>query len=236
METSSDHCNAFRKEGNWTLNQPYEPAFLNEIRARYNSLLVENTLNFKKEFDRHTINLLVGQTCQSIDYERMWGSKRNILKNAAGDYYPVLDNGNEAQLGGYREEAVILSYLGRLEYSYADKYLFNAVLRRDGTSRFGKNNRWGNFPSVSSGWRINEEEFFQVPFLSDLKLRASYGTLGSSNIGYWDYIPTINVFPTIVMGRGEDVLNGATQVKHVNTDLRWETLTQTNFGIDFGFL
>src|SRR5690606_30148845 len=138
--------------------------------------------------------------------------------------------------GGYLQEAVLLSYLGRLEYSYADKYLFNAVFRRDGSSRFGPNNKWGNFPSVSAAWRISEENFFQSSAIDDLKLRASYGTLGNSNIGYWDYLGTINTFPTMVIGRDQHVERGATQVQLVNADIKWETLKQLNFGVDAGFL
>lgn len=236
-ETSNDHYAYFRKEGNWTLNQAYDPAIANENRARYESGLVENTLTFSKSFDKHSLTLLAGQTYQRINYEQIWGSKRNILQNSAtGQYYNVLDQGDEPQTGGFSQEAIILSYLGRLEYNYADKYILNAVIRRDGTSRFGSKNHWGNFPSISGAWRISEESFFQLPWVSDLKLRASYGTLGNSNIGYWDFLPIINTFSTIAIGTDQHIVHGATQVNLVNTDLKWETLKQTNFGIDLGLL
>src|SRR5699024_9788810 len=144
--------------------------------------------------------------------------------------------GNEAETGGYRQKALLLSYLGRLEYSYDDRYLLNLTFRRDGTSRLSEGNRWGNFPSVSGAWRISEESFFQVPWISSLKLRASYGKLGSSNIGYWDYLAKINTFSTIAMGRDQNIVSGATQVRLVNENLSWEILTQTNIGIDASFL
>lgn len=236
-ETSSDHHTNLRKRGNWTLNQPFDPAIGHENRARYESALVENTLNFKKSFDKHSFTLLAGQTYQKINYGQIWGTKRNVLQNSAtGEYYAVLDQGNEPQTGGFLQEAIVLSYLGRFEYNYDDKYLLNGVFRRDGSSRFGGNNKWGNFPSISAAWRISEENFFQFPAVDDLKLRASYGTLGNSNIGYWDFLGTINTFSTVVMGRDQHIESGATQVQLVNQDIRWETLTQMNIGLDAGFL
>jgi hypothetical protein len=125
--------------------------------------------------------------------------------------------------------------LGRLDYNYDGRYLINAVIRRDGTSRLSKENQWKNFPSVSAAWRISHEKFFNVSWISDLKLRASYGTLGSSNIGYWDYLATVNTFSTIAMGRGQGISSGATVVRLVNDDLKWETLTEQNYGVDASF-
>ncbi len=116
-------------------------------------------------------------------------------------YITSLDaaTGNTTAGGSYGESALI-SYLGRINYSYADKYLAQVTGRRDGTSRLPKDTRWGNFLSVSLGWRISGEDFFQVPFIDDLKLRANYGTLGNSSIGYWDYQSTINTAPRAVFG------------------------------------
>lgn len=232
-ETSNDHYTYLRKEGNWTLNQAYDPAIANENRARWQSGLVENTLTFDKSFDKHGLTLVVGQTYQRDDYGQIWGTKRNILQNpSSGTYYPVLDQGNEPQTGGFLQRAVLLSYLGRLEYNYDERYLLNAVIRRDGSSRLSPQHRWANFPSVSGAWRISKEDFFNVPGISDLKLRASYGVLGSSNIGYWDYLATINTFSTIAMGRDQHVEAGGTQVQLVNNNLKWERMAEQNYGVD----
>jgi TonB-linked SusC/RagA family outer membrane protein len=232
-ETSNDHYAYLRKQGNWTLNQSFDPAIANENRARWQSGLVENTLTFNKAFDKHHFNLVVGQTYQREDYGQIWGTKRNILQNpSSGSYYPVLDQGSEPQTGGFLQRAILLSYLGRLEYNYADKYLVNAVIRRDGSSRLSPDNRWSSFPSVSAAWRISQEDFFHLSWVDDLKLRASYGRLGSSNIGYWDYLATINTFSTIAMGRDQHIEAGGTQVQLVNNDLRWETLIEQNYGLD----
>jgi TonB-dependent starch-binding outer membrane protein SusC len=235
-ETSFDNYKYLRKEGNWTLNQAYDPGIYNENRARFQSALVENTLTFNKVFGKHTVNLVAGQSYQHDTYGQIWGTKRNALRNSSGTYYAVLDQGNEPQTGGYEQEAILLSYLGRLEYNFNEKYLLNAVVRYDGTSRLGRNNQWGTFPSVSAAWRISNEEFFKVNWINDLKLRVSHGTLGSSNIGHWDYIAIINTFSTIAMGTGQGTQQGATQVRLVNPDLRWEKLTQTNFGVDASLL
>ena len=235
-ETSNDHFDYLRKEGNWTLNQPFDPAIAEENRARFTSGLVENTLSFNKTFGDHTISAVVGQTYQRDDYARISGRKRNIIRSSTGDYIDVLDQGNEPQTGGFNQRAVLLSYLGRVEYNYANKYLLNGIIRRDGTSRLSAANQWGNFPSVSAAWRISNESFFQVPWINDLKLRASYGQLGSSNIGYWDYLATVNTFSTIAMGANQAIEPGATVVRLVNNNLEWERLTQKNIGVDATFL
>lgn len=235
-ETSNDHHDFLRKEGNWTLNQPLDPPFVHENRARYESKLVENTLSFNEIFGKHVFNVVVGQTYQQEDYAQIWGTKRNILENPAGGYYDVLDQGNEPQTGGFEHTTVLLSYLGRLEYNFADKYLFNAVFRRDGSSRLGDDYKWGNFPSLSVAWRISEENFFDLPWVSDLKLRASYGKLGSGNIDPYEFIPIINTFSTIAIGEDQHIESGAIQVNLSNTDLKWETLTQKDIGLDVSFL
>ncbi|WEK38111.1 MAG: TonB-dependent receptor [Candidatus Pseudobacter hemicellulosilyticus] len=237
-ETSSDNYTYKRKAGNWQLNQAFDPAIYNENRARWQSLLVENTLSFNKRFGKHSVNAVAGQTYQKDDYGQIWGTKRNMLFNTSnGNYYWELDQGNTPQLGGYSQKAAIMSYLGRIEYNFDEKYLFNAVIRRDGSSRLGRGLQWGSFPSVSAAWRISQEDFFDVSWINDLKIRANHGTLGStSGIGYWDYLPIINTFSTIAMGRNQGVYPGGTQVQLVNENLKWETLTQSNFGVDASIL
>ena len=234
--TSFDHYQFLRKEGNWTLNQPYEPAIAIENRGTSSTLLVENTLNFDKDFGKHSLNVLLGQTYQDDKYERIEGTKRNLPQNpSTGEYYTVLDQGDQAVVTGFRQQAVLISYLGRLSYTYDDKYIFSAIFRRDGTSRLSPDNRWSTFPSVAAGWRVSDEAFFNSSLISNLKLRANHGTLGSANIGYWDYQQRINTFPTIAIGTDQHIEGAATNVQLANNNLRWETLTQSNFGVDLGF-
>ncbi|HEX9152387.1 MAG TPA: SusC/RagA family TonB-linked outer membrane protein, partial [Flavobacterium sp.] len=236
-ETSFDSYNFIRKLGNWTLNQPFEQSFANQNKGRSQTKLFENTLTFKKEFEKHDLSILVGQTFQKDNYEQIYGTKRNLLINpGTGQYFDVLDLGDQAEVGGFRNEAALASYLGRLEYNYDDRYLFNAVFRRDGSSKFSDANKWGNFPSVSLGWRLSNESFFNVDFINDLKLRGSYGELGSGNIGNYEYQGFINRFGAIVLGDGQTLYPSATQVRLANAQLRWEKLKQTNVGMDLGML
>ncbi len=233
-ETSFDHHQFLRKEGNWTLNQPYIESNANENRAQSQTRLIENTLSFEKEFGKHNLSTVVGTTYQKDIYEQINGSKRNLLVNSSGQYFDVLDSGDTPQTGGFRTEAALLSYLGRLEYNYDDRYLLNAVLRRDGSSRFSKENKWSNFPSLSLGWRLSNESFFNIDNISDLKLRASYGELGSGNIGRYEYQSFINTFGAVVFGQDQQLYPSATQIRLANNELRWETLKQTNIGFDLG--
>ena len=236
-ETSLDHYTYLKKDGFWTLNQAFDPAIYNENRAEFSSLLSENTLTFNKAFNKHSFNLIAGQSYQKTKYAQIWGTKRNVLSNpSTGTYYDVLDQGNEPQTGGYRNRFDLISYFGRLEYNYNDKYLFNGVFRSDGVSKFGPQNKFGYFPSASAAWRISKEDFFKVSWINDLKLRASYGTLGSSNIGEYEYQGFINTFSTIALGSNQAVQPGATQVRLANSDLKWEKVIQQNYGLDAAFL
>lgn len=236
-ETSFDSYNFIRKLGNWTLNQPFEQSFINQNKGRSETKLFENTLTFKKEFGKHDITVLAGQTFQKDNYNQIYGTKRNLLVNpSTGQYFDVLNLGDQAEVGGFRNEASLASYLGRFEYNYDDRYLLNAVFRRDGSSKFSDANKWGNFPSASLGWRVSNESFFKSEFINDLKLRASYGELGSGNIGNYEYQGFINTFGAIVLGDGQTLYPSATQVRLANAELRWEKLKQTNVGIDLGML
>lgn len=236
-ETSFDSYKYLRKVGNWTLNQPPDSSILDQNKGRSETMLFENTLTFKKDFGKHDITVLVGQTFQKDRYDQIYGTKRNVpINSATGQYYTVLNFGNQPVVGGFVNEASLASYLGRLEYNYDNRYLLNAVIRRDGSSRFSDSNKWGNFPSVSAGWRISNESFFKSEFIKDLKLRASYGELGSGNIGEYEYKSFINTFGAIVLGNNPDIIQSATQVKLANSQLRWEKLKQTNIGLDLGVL
>lgn len=236
-ETSFDEYKYLRKVGNWTLNQPPDNSIVDQNKGRSETLLYENTLTFKKEFGKHDLTVLVGQTFQKDTYNQIYGTKRNVpINSGTGQYYEVLNQGNSPVVGGFINEAALASYLGRLEYNYDNRYLLNAVIRRDGSSRFSDANKWGNFPSVSAGWRVSNESFFKSEFIKDLKLRASYGELGSGNIGNYEYKSFVNNFGQIVLGNEQKLYPSAAQVKLANSLLRWEKLKQTNFGLDLGVL
>lgn len=237
FETSFDEHRYLRKEGNWTYNQPWDPSTITKNKARFNSLVYDNTLEYNDVIGNHSINAVVGTSFMDINYEQLWGSKNELLSTSDGNYFEQLNAATkDPRTGGFRDISKLFSVFGRLNYSYADRYLFSATVRRDESSKFGSGYRDGIFPSISGGWKISSEEFFNVPWINILKVRANYGVLGSSNIGYWDYVAFINSFPQAVFGIDQSVENGQTQVKLVNDNLKWEELHQMNFGVDMAFL
>lgn len=224
--------NSLRKKGNWTMGQGDDAAFLGYNSAKNQDILIEQTYNFKHQFGKHDVNALGGITYNKFHEDYRWITKLNPL--TIGDkYITSLDaaTGNTTAGGSYGE-ASLISYLGRINYSYADKYLAQITARRDGTSRLPEDTRWGNFLSYSLGWRISNEDFFNVPLINDLKLRANYGTLGNSSIGFWDYQSTINTAPRAVFGSPEYKEIGMIQSRLSNIDLVWERKTTANAGFD----
>ena len=225
----------FRGEGNWTQNQEHRDPESQKARDNTYNMLIEHTLNFNKDFGKHHVDAVVGTTYQHHEWEGLWASRLNFPMTGNGDYFTVLNAGqsNQQNSNSISENAMI-SYLGRANYVYDDKYYLTATFRRDGTSRLAKENRWGNFPSFSGAWRISKEEFFDVPWITDLKIRGNWGRLGNSSIGDWDYIGTIN--QSIVTVFGGAIVPGSTQVKLVNAGLVWETKETVNVGFDASFL
>jgi TonB-linked SusC/RagA family outer membrane protein len=235
-ETSRDNNKFLRKLGNYTLNQPYDPSAKYENKAKYISTLIENTLSYKKLIGKHDINAVIGNSYQHIYYEMIAAEKKNLVK--VGDhYFDVIDAGTtDPNAWGNIGESALISYFGRLNYTFDEKYLLSGTFRSDGSSKFAKGNKWGFFPSVSAGWRISKEDFFDVDAISDLKLRFSHGTLGNANIGNWDYSAVLNSFPVAVFGNNQHLNSGMTQIQLVNKDLKWEEKTQDNYGLDIGFM
>ncbi|MFT4154203.1 SusC/RagA family TonB-linked outer membrane protein [Parafilimonas sp.] len=195
----------------------------------------QNTLQllfkYHKSFRKHNLNFLAG-------YEQI--SYKNDYFSAYRDTYTFteyqeLDAGSTEnwQNSGTASEWALRSYFGRLNYDFAGKYLFEANLRRDGSSRFAEGNRYGNFPSFSAGWRISEEKFMKnIGWLSNLKLRASWGKLGNQEIGTYPTASVINLGTNYIFGGA--VASGASQDDMANKDLSWESSTTKDIGIDIG--
>ncbi|WP_321334939.1 TonB-dependent receptor [uncultured Bacteroides sp.] len=225
----------FRGEGNWTQNQEHRDPESQKARDNTYNMLVEHTLNFNKDFGKHHVDAVVGTTYQKHEWEGLWAGRLNFPQLADGNYLTVLSAGqSDQQNSNTISKNAMISYLGRANYIYDDKYYLTATFRRDGTSRLVKEHRWGDFPSISAAWRISKEKFFDVPWISDLKIRGNWGRLGNSSIGDWDYLGTIN--QSVVTVFGGAVVPGATQVKIVNRDLIWETKETMNLGFDASFL
>lgn len=229
------YTNTLRKLGNWTLGQGTDKPYLTRHNYRTRTVLIENTYNFKNTFGKNDINAFVGLSYQRYNGTGHYTTRLDPL--VIGEkYYESINSATGPVTGGTDfDENALISYFGRLNYTYADKYLFTATIRRDGTSRLAVGNRWGTFPSISGAWRISQEKFFDFPVISDLKIRANYGVLGNVNIGSWDYIPVMNTAPRAVFGTPEYMALGITQSKLVNQDITWEKKVQTNIGLDAAF-
>lgn len=226
----------FRGEGNWTLNQEHrDPESQKQTISTYNKL-IENTLSFDHNFEKHHVDAIAGVTYQKYFSEGLWASRLNFPL-VGEEYLTVLDAGQSNQMNSNNiAENALISYLGRVNYNYDNRYYLTLTMRRDGTSRLSKDNRWGNFPSVSGAWRLSKERFFNIPWINDLKVRANWGKLGNAAIGNWDYVGTVNQTIVTVFGTSQSLVSGATQVKMVNADLRWETKETVNVGFDMAFL
>lgn len=234
-ELNFDNSKTLRREGDWRMNMAYQPSYVSESSGRFDRPLVENTLTFDDKFGKHALTVMVGNSYQKETYNQISGKIQDILRTSDGDYYDVLNAGvSLAETAGYINRGALISYLGRFNYVYDDKYFLTFTFRRDGSSKVKKENRWGNFPSVSVAWRISNEKFMKSlsGWLNDLKLRASHGTLGNMNIGYYDYLPVINTNLTAVFGKDQLLQNAAIQTLLVNENLKWESQTQTNIGVD----
>lgn len=225
-----------------TRDYAFQPAFdlgfffqkdvprLNDGSRTFTTSLVENTLNYEKTFGKHSIAILAGQMFQVGSFLGRNGYSERFTE----PYYPVLDNGTNKTAAGSESKNVLASYLGRFNYSYDDRYLLTATLRRDGSSRFAPSNRYGNFPSLAVAWKLHNEDFLNLPeAISEFKIRASYGQLGNQEIGNYAYFATIN--PNITYSFGGNKVTGATQTQLVSEDIRWETKTTSNVGFDAAF-
>lgn len=230
FDFSNDKHTYLRKEGYWSYNQPYDPSSLNKNQAQSQSLIFDNTLEYNKVFGKHDIAVVLGTSYQTSNYEQIWGTKNDVLMTGGG-YFTQLDATlSGPKTGSYKDLEKLFSVFGRINYNYDSKYLFSFTMRRDESSKFGPSHRVGYFPSFSAGWRISNEKFFNVNWIDDLKIRANYGVLGTSNIGVWDWVSFINLYPQAIFG--DQLVNGMTQVKLANPDLKWEELTQFNAGFD----
>ncbi len=187
----------------------------------------ENTLNYNKTFnDVHDLNVIAGYTVQE---QRIDQSSMHAI-GFPNDLVHTLNAGVVSDGSTSAEDWSLISYLARANYSLMDKYLLTATIRADGSSRFGANNRWGYFPSVSAAWRASEESFLQdVTWLDNLKVRLSYGTTGNNQITNYGAIGALGYAPYV---NGGNVETGISTNSFADKDLKWEKTGQTNFGVD----
>ncbi len=248
----------------------HEPIYVADIRSKreypyheeysgyWEEQVFDNVLSFNKMFEAHSVNAMIGS---SVTQERMtWNSiaveGKSILYKVedgrlvteevpSGFLDPYFSTIRAGAGGTYSGDGTLwdyrrASFFGRLNYNYANRYLVQLTLRRDGSSKFGADSRWGLFPSAALGWRISQEEFFpEDAFVSDLKLRASWGRLGNEiSLGRYDFLALISTYNTkyqgYVKGNGENPWPGSIARSLENKSLKWETTDNKNIGVDFG--
>lgn len=205
---------------------------LYESTTNYDRITGDILAEYKNSFGLHSIDVLGGFHSELYKYKYTSAYRQNFPSNSLTD----LNAGGTANMSnsGYSRELAMLSWLGRVNYDYAGKYLAEANIRYDGTSRFADGHRWGVFPSVSAGWRFSEEEFFESlkETVNNAKLRVSWGKLGNQDIGQ-GYYPTVS---TLTLGYnypfGGTIQSGAITSSAANKELEWEKTTTWGFGLD----
>lgn len=207
--------------------------------GEYTNAQLEAYLNYSKTIGEHSINALAGYSYLQNDYEGFGAQRSGFETDLFG--YNNLGAGYNYRIGdvySYKGKSNLVSFYGRANYSYNSKYMFTGTIRRDGSSRFGANNKWGVFPSASVAWKINAEDFMAATsgWLSNLKLRAGYGVTGNQDgIGEYKSLS--------ILGVGQDSYYDPTTgnwslayspTQNPNPDLKWESTKQLNIGLDFG--
>ncbi len=206
--------------------------------GRSSDLQYESTVNYRYEKNQHQVQLLGGYTFEEVQANNSYMVNTGFDTDIYGPHNIGAGSGlgeGTASMGSYKEKSRLISFFGRATYNNSDRFLAALSLRREGSSRFGANNKWGWFPSASIGWRMNNEAFMKnIAWLNDLKLRIGYGITGNQDIG--------NYKSQILMGRaGKFYYNGTwintyQPVSNPNPDLKWENKHEINAGIDFAVL
>ena len=238
---------------------PYEYPYSSESTYYWEEQVIDNVLNFDKKFGKHSVNAMVGSSITSRKYQ-----ENGVSVTGKTTKYSVDSNGNlvtKEEAAGFLDPNFTTidagaggtysgngtnwkynraSFFGRVNYNYDNRYLVQATVRYDGSSKFGANNRWGSFPSVAVGWRISEEAFFpKNSVVSNLKFRASWGRLGNEDaLGYYDFQALITKYNTMtggyIWGSGSTPHAGAASWNIERANLKWETTDTKNVGFDLG--
>jgi len=196
--------------------------------------LYENTLSYDKEINGHTFSALVGVTSEESNYQRIHAGASDFPSPDVKILSTTFDASTK-DVDSDMDKWGMYSFLGRLNYSYKSKYMMTANFRRDGSSNFGSDHRYGNFPSISGAWRISKEEFMKnVDFISDLKLRASYGSIGNQDISHFQYQNTVGFNSWYYLNGTKTI--GALPTQPANKDVKWESSYSTDFGLDLRVL
>ena len=216
------------------------------VNAQYEKGLVwqiENYLTWNKEFGKHAVSVLLGQSAMENTSDGIWAMRRDL----AEDWYskPYINNApdnndepdKKGAAGWVNSPYRLASYFARADYNYDERYMAQVTFRRDGSSRFGANNKWGNFPSFSLGWNIHKEPYITMPaWFTTAKMRVSWGVNGSDAFEAFRYTTLTSRDNNYIIGEGETTALGVKSSGLANPDLHWERSIQTDLGFDLGFL
>lgn len=211
--------------------QNHDPDELNISTSQSNRVLYEHTLSFDRRYGKHDISAVVGLTSEESHSKGLNAGAR-ALPSSDLLILGLTKDANSKVVGSSISQFSMYSLLGRINYNYDSKYLLTLNFRRDGSGNFSENNRYGNFPSISVGWRISQENFMKsLTFINDLKLRGSYGVLGNSDIPQYQYQNTVTFDHVWYYLNGVKV-TGALPTNPSNPDVKWESQYSTDVGMD----
>ena len=206
---------------------------------RSNVWQLENVLSYDKTIGSHSFSILLGQSAKETVGSYYIGGSAYHMKDAGRPYLSYTDalqeNGEMNIYGGKNANATLASYFARASYNYAERYMVQATIRRDGSSRFGSNNHWATFPSFSLGWNLHNEPYMKLPEGMTTKVRLSWGKNGNENIGNFGYTVLTATGNNYIFGSAENMAQGVKASGLANPSLRWEESVQTDAGVDFGF-
>ena len=215
----------------------YEPTSLNEGRVFNQTLIWNTTASYDKSFGKHKLSGLIGTEVITNHTDYIGASANNFRRTDPLFRYlsaSVAEDIMNVGISGIATEWALVSYFGMLGYNFDNKYILSGALRKDGSSRFGPENRWGIFPSVSGAWIVSNEEFLRDNnLISELKLRASWGKLGNQEIGVYPYSSLVSTGDR-VYAFGDNIVTGSSILETGNSAIKWETSTQSNLGLDLG--
>ena len=216
----------------WAPNYHWNSSIVDDsyLFEQYNKRLTwvwDNTATYEKVIGKHNLTLMAGMSSQESESHYLNGSIQSFASNLTQQ----MDNGTkQPTLGGSTSSWSLVSYMGRVNYSYNGKYLATATLRRDGSSRFGEGNKWGVFPSGSIAWRMSEEDFMKpITFINSMKVRAGYGVTGNQEIGNYSFASALQ---TIKYNFNNSIVNAVVPLMMPNPNVQWEEQKQANIGID----
>ena len=241
-------------------NNQAEHTSASMYKAQNSQWQIENTLTYDKQFGKHSIGVVLGQSALKYKGDDLSGWKWNVINtekpylnytNPLLEYSyedATLSNGDALHYmtgvqvpygvgGGIWTQHRLASYFGRVSYNYDERYMVQATIRRDGSSRFGPNNKWGTFPSFSLGWNVMNEKFMEKnrDWMNNLKVRFSWGKNGNEEIGDFAYTTMTAMGNNVILGTNPVKHSGSKATRVANPDLKWEESEQTDFGLDFGF-